>query len=285
MKKKIFTILALFGIAVSGMRAQTPVPLTNTAPHEWTFNMPKFNVEVEVIYYTDMLETDDQTTWLNDNDTKTADIWLVRTLKAGAWNTFAVPFDISASELSSLGITAKQLTASSYAGGVLSLTFGDATSIEAGKPYMVRVSADIDTPTFDDVTISKETIPTETSAVDFIPSLGKTLVTGPTGFESDNKAVLFLGANNTMYNPTVVNDTEQSASYIKGFRAYFQLKGNATSAREFVLDFGDGETTALTLVNSDERIKDNLVYDLQGRRVANPTKGIYVVNGRKVVIK
>jgi len=285
MKKKIYTILALLSIAVSGVWAQTAVPLTEIASNEWTFNMPKFNVEVEVIYYTDMMETDDQTTWLNDNDATTADIWLGRTLKAGAWNTFAVPFDISASELSSLGITAKQLTASSYAGGVLSLTFGDATSIEAGKPYMVRVSSDLVTPTFDDVSISKEIVPTVTSAVDFIPSLGKTLVTGPTGSESDNKAVLFLGANNTMYNPTMVNDTEQSASFIKGFRAYFQLKGSATSAREFVLDFGEGETTALTLVKSEERTKNSEVYDLQGRRVTNPTKGVYIVNGRKVVIK
>ncbi|MBQ9652583.1 MAG: pectate lyase [Prevotella sp.] len=31
--------------------------------------------------------------------------------------------------------------------------------------------------------------------------------------------------------------------------------------------------------------KDNVIYDLQGRRVTNPTKGIYIINGNKVVIK
>lgn len=289
MKKKIYTILALLTIAVSGVWAQTAVTLTPTADNEWTFSLPKFNVEIEAVYYTDLLEADDNSTWLTDNDGEVADIWLGRTLQAGAWNTFAAPFDISASELTTLGITAKELASSSYANGKLTLLFSDATSIEAGKPYMVKVAADVVTPTFDDVTISKTTTPTVTSVVDFVPSLGKTLATGPTGDESNNKAVLFLAANNKLYNPTVVNDSEQAASFIKGFRAYFQLKDETTSAREFVLDFGDGETTALELVNSDERIENSKLYDLQGRKLSTDNSplspGIYIKNGRKIVIK
>jgi hypothetical protein len=289
MKKKIYTILALLTIAVSGVWAQTAVTLTPTADNEWTFSLPKFNVEIEAVYYTDLLEASDNSTWLTDNDGETADIWLGRTLQAGAWNTFAAPFDISASELTTLGITAKELASSSYSNGKLTLLFSDATSIEAGKPYMVKVAADVATPTFDDVTISKTTTPTVTSVVDFVPSLGKTLATGPTGDESNNKAVLFLAANNKLYNPTVVNDSEQAASFIKGFRAYFQLKDETSSAREFVLDFGDGETTALKLVNSDERIENSKLYDLQGRKLSNIgsqlSPGVYIKNGRKIVIK
>ena len=49
--------------------------------------------------------------------------------------------------------------------------------------------------------------------------------------------------------------------------------------------YKDGETTALTLVNSEERIVNSGVYDLQGRKVAQPTKGLYIVNGKKVVMK
>ena len=289
MKKKIYTILALLTIAVSGVWAQTAVTLTPTADNEWTFSLPKFNVEIEAVYYTDLLEADDNSTWLTDNDGETADIWLGRTLKSGSWNTFAAPFDISASELTTLGITAKELASSSYSNGKLTLLFSDATSIEAGKPYMVKVAADVATPTFDDVTISKTTTPTVTSVVDFVPSLGKTLATGPTGDESNNKAVLFLGAGNKLYNPTVVNDSEESASFIKGFRAYFQLKDETSSAREFVLDFGNGETTALKLVNSDERIENSKLYDLQGRKLSNIgsqlSPGVYIKNGRKIVIK
>lgn len=60
-------------------------------------------------------------------------------------------------------------------------------------------------------------------------------------------------------------------------------KTNATDAPEF---FAFGETTGIgaSLVNREERIV-NSVYNLAGQRVAQPTKGLYIVNGKKVVIK
>jgi hypothetical protein len=56
----------------------------------------------------------------------------------------------------------------------------------------------------------------------------------------------------------------------------------ATSRMSMVFD---GETTGVdaTLVNSEK--VNSEVYDLQGRRVAQPTKGLYIVNGKKVIIK
>ena len=62
------------------------------------------------------------------------------------------------------------------------------------------------------------------------------------------------------------------------------LPANFAEARSF-FGFDDDETTALTLVNSEKRIVNNDYFDLQGRRVAQPTKGLYIVNGRKIVIK
>ena len=55
----------------------------------------------------------------------------------------------------------------------------------------------------------------------------------------------------------------------------------SASAREF---FGFDETTGInaTLNNKEEKINENC-YDLQGRRVAQPTKGLYIVNGKKVI--
>ena len=59
----------------------------------------------------------------------------------------------------------------------------------------------------------------------------------------------------------------------------------AASARDF---FGFDETTGISdatrLNDNVEMINDN-VYDLQGRKVAQPTKGLYIVNGKKMVIK
>lgn len=43
-------------------------------------------------------------------------------------------------------------------------------------------------------------------------------------------------------------------------------------------------TTGINNITTTENTK-NEVFDLQGRRVLNPTKGVYIVNGKKVVLK
>lgn len=55
------------------------------------------------------------------------------------------------------------------------------------------------------------------------------------------------------------------------------------SARSFI-DIVEGETTGIRSIDNGQLMMDN-VYDLQGRRVAQPTKGLYIVNGKKVVKK
>lgn len=57
-----------------------------------------------------------------------------------------------------------------------------------------------------------------------------------------------------------------------------------SAAREFVLVFDDGETTKIKSIASQEEAPKGC-YDLQGHRVANPTAGLYIVNGKKVIIK
>ena len=66
------------------------------------------------------------------------------------------------------------------------------------------------------------------------------------------------------------------------FHAYLTLPATADVSKVRVRivtrgDENDGETTDID--------PSTLIYDLQGRRVAHPAKGIYIVNGRKVVIK
>ncbi len=51
------------------------------------------------------------------------------------------------------------------------------------------------------------------------------------------------------------------------------------------LGFSFGETTGINSIDNGQLTIDNSVYDLQGRRVQNPSKGLYIVNGKKVVIK
>ena len=63
-------------------------------------------------------------------------------------------------------------------------------------------------------------------------------------------------------------------------KAYLTYDGSG--AREF---FGLEETTSVISMDNGQWIMDNAVYDMQGRRVENPTNGIYIVNGKKVIIK
>ena len=256
--------------------------------NEWTFQMPAYDVEVSVVYETALAlsEETDNTATLDEWDGYEADVTLTRSLTAGMWNTLAVPFDVDATTLAAInaklglmggGITVKELTSSSYADGTLTLNFATATSIKAGTPYLVKVTApmalNLATMPFTSAEVSKTAMPAETSAVDFIPTLGKTLVTGPAGDADNTNAVLFLAANNTLRTPTVVNDDTQEASYMKGFRAYFQLKGEAAQARSFSLNMGDGESTGVQFVATESQHtgQEAQTYDLQGRRVSPQT--------------
>ena len=53
-------------------------------------------------------------------------------------------------------------------------------------------------------------------------------------------------------------------------------------ARDFDLDDG---TTVINALENATKIDNNAIYDLSGRRVENPTKGIYIINGKKVIFK
>ena len=64
------------------------------------------------------------------------------------------------------------------------------------------------------------------------------------------------------------------------------LNAGTAGARFFALNL-DGETTGIgaALIDNGQLTIDNAVYNLNGQRVMNPAKGLYIVNGRKVVVK
>ena len=225
-------------------------------------------------------EAADNSPVLAKKDGQQANVSLTRTLQKGSYNTFAVPFNMTTIPS---GWTVKELSSASFTDGVLTLTFSNALSIEAGKPYLVKVGAttNLSASAFTDVTISKDSVPFTSTNVDFIPTLGATTI----GSEGDDaKTVLFLGAGNKLYNP------EALPAQMKGFRAYFQLKGNAEAARAFRLDFGDGEATGIKAIDSFTISQSDNCYDLSGRKIVKSSngkmaKGVYIVNGKKKVIK
>lgn len=190
-----------------------------------------------------------------------ANVTLTRTLKGGAWNTFSVPFNMDIPE----GWTVKEFD--SATDNVL--TFKEATTIVAGKPYMVRPTADVVNPTFEGVTVQS--------------------IEGTADGKGDYKFAAQL------YNKTLATDgtvaymttdgqiKKLTSGGIKGLRAYFIIPADVNPSGVRIA-FTDGEMTGIESM-SNVPTTDDRYYDLQGRRVLQPAKGIYVVNGKKVIVK
>lgn len=246
-----------------------------------------------------LADKDDNSTTLETYDGKTMAVVLDgRTLyKDGDWNTLCLPFDVTISGSVLDGAVVKTLSSSEYDSetGTLTLNFTEEslTEIEAGKPYIVKWNGDgtqnIVSPIFEGVTISS-TSATETDGsgwVDFVGTYSPRVI-----YEKDGeKHNLYLGSSNKLYYPT------REDFMVNACRAYFRLKNGLTAgepsapqqpqARAFVLNFGDGEPSAISTLRADTAPAADGTYTLDGRRLTGkPTaKGLYIVNGKKIIIK
>ena len=80
---------------------------------------------------------------------------------------------------------------------------------------------------------------------------------------------------------TKVAFRQYDGATIKGFRAYLPVANNVRIAGMRIVD---GDVTRIEGVNAEESHKVD-VYDLSGRRVQRATKGLYIINGKKVIVK
>lgn len=78
-----------------------------------------------------------------------------------------------------------------------------------------------------------------------------------------------------------------SVTYMGANKAFLDLSKTSGAKGTVYIDFDniDSKTTGITNIHQDEQTKNPVYYDLQGRRVQHPQKGIYIVNGKKVFIK
>ena len=247
------------------------------------------------MYYTpsagsiSLTDNADNSTVISTNDGYVADVTLAgRTLyRDGDWNTLCLPFDVDDFTGTIFAdATVKTLESSSFAGGTLTMNFSNVTSIEAGKPYIVKwenSDTDISNPVFANVTISNTTDNASTTCVDFVGTYSPTVI-----YESGDKHNLYLGGGSHIYYP----DTE--GFKVNACRGYFQLKngliaGNISAGvKAFVLDFGDENSEATGIrPTPNPSLNGGEWYDLSGRRLSGKPaqEGIYIHNGNKIVIK
>jgi len=238
---------------------------------------------------------------ISGDDGTAKDVVLVgRTLwKDNTWNTLCLPFSMTAeqvttqlapTELKELDITnTYDGHTTGIEGTTLYLYFKNATEILAGVPYLIKWTGDgtnnLVNPVFTGVTISDASLADNAATFTggkFIGSFSYTQYT------AENKNVLLMGGNNTLYypKPDLSDPGNPIYPYLGAFRAYFEIEGDVQNA---VLYFGDGETTGLTLTTDNrQRTTDGAWYTLQGLKLGDnkPTApGVYIHNGKKVVIK
>lgn len=239
----------------------TSVKITNTDTKQVRIKSIEITVKNKVITLDENLNN-------TFSEEKGVTVKTVRTLVANKWNTFCVPFETEIAGTALEGATIKVI--GTIEGNVINLV--DATKIEAGVPYLVRpTTGDIVNPTFKNVTIS---------------------VTTPK--EAGNDEYKFVGT----YSPKTINKGEfgkiwgvtaegklakiNEGTTMKGLRAYFVFPTNTAAAK---LNF-DGETTGINNIETNAAVNGK-VYNLNGQYVGNSLnglkKGIYVVNGKKVI--
>lgn len=232
------------------------------------------NIEYVAVKPVTLDESQDNAETISGNADKTVNVKLTRTLKADVWNTFCVPFDVTVAGSPLEGATIKQIASVTEKddGAVINFENAPAT-LEAGKAYLVRTATAIVNPTFNGVTV-KNVDPTNCSDNEKYQLIG---IYSPLNIDASLYGKVF-GINNQDKLAKVMKDTS-----IKGMRAYFLLANSATAAK---LNFG-GELTGIDAVDNGEAVMTGKVYNLNGQYVGNSLeglkKGVYVVNGKKVL--
>lgn len=209
---------------------------------------------------------------------KYANVTFNREFKAG-WNGAVLPFDMTIEEVKTAfsasavkdfsGVTVN-------ADGSATLDFKDANEVKAGRPFVMKNAAGT-TYTINGVILPAtglQTVSQENGNV-------KYTFTGSYIASTDLTNVDFalINGGKFYYHTAGVN-----SSSAKAFRAWFVNESTDGGAR-VTFNFGDDVITGISEVNANFNADLDGIYNLQGQRVANAKKGLFIQNGKKVVRK
>ena len=219
----------------------------------------------------------------------------------GYWNTLTLPFSLDASKLANTCLRDADIRTFKSASWDapnqrLTINFSSTNDgeIHAGVPCLVRWGTPTDNPgdvLEDPIFTNVEVTITDQSVFNDEDEYNKyETVSGGLRFQAQiapvqvtaNSKTLLLGGENKLYKP-------DNSMWVYATRAYFTYTGSIAMAREFVMDFGEGEQTTTYIDNIT--VEDNHesqvegIFNLNGQRLNAPQKGINIINGKKVVIK
>ena len=189
--------------------------------------------------------------------------------------TVCVPFALDDTQAAELGTF---YTLSAHSENTITMESVDAT--EANKAYMFKPAKETFSAEMVDVK-KADPVRTTVSSLSFLGTYQKI-----TGLNSTADFVYYC----------FMKDGPQAGKFVKitsdvivnPFRAYMELPASKSLARVLDLNFGEGGATGIgSLTPNPSPIGEGNVgfYDLQGRRVLYPKKGLYILNGKKVIIK
>lgn len=262
------------------------VTIKNFVFMDGTNSVPANDVTFKVIV-TDRVTLDEDATVAPAAATG-VNVKVKRTINANEWGTICLPFAMTAAQVkAAFGDDVKLGDFDDYdtedeGSDVIGITlnFSAATAIEANHPYILKTSSAITSFEVDGVDIDPEDEP----CVEYDNGLtGKKRVVYGTFYgtyvaETEIPATaLFLSGNKFYYS--------KGATKSKAFRGYFDLvdvlSGYDISSVRFGMTFGD----ATGIQNVSVQNEGEAIYNLNGLRVKTPAKGLYIKNGKKVIIK
>lgn len=215
-----------------------------------------------------------------------------RTFRSGRWYSVVLPFSVSQKQMKSVfGNDVKVLHYNDVDGTDLNLFEHFYQMIVGGTPVLVKPSQEVTNPVFKNVTLtSKEVVDIENTGFK---------CTGSWDNVDFPKYSYFIDAKTNsfyQYDPTKV-ETNTVKPHAGAFRSWVIASENASTAKQLTMHINgieeQGETTAIWNAisgNDDAEVASKGIYSLSGQKMnATDTrslpKGIYIVNGKKFIVK
>ena len=216
---------------------------------------------------------------LHNNENKTVNVTMKRTIGTGYLNPVCFPFAMNATQITEVFGEGSKVSSMSMDMPDGNLHFDYVETMEAGMPYLVEPTKASTTIEVKNVKISKlsgeksEAIDNNSIVYTFQGTFE------PYTFKTNDGTELFLGKDNTLYMP------QRAGQMMKGFRAYFTTDAKTNEFPKVVVN---GQTTTISSLMSGKTMTGK-VYNLNGQYVGTSleglAKGVYVMNGQKFVVK
>ena len=222
-------------------------------------------------------ETTNNDKVVKDYAGKTVNVTLKRTISDTYLNPFCVPFDMTADQITEVFGEGSVVSAfTSMTGKVMN--FEKVATITAGQPYIVQAKKASTEISLDKVEMKFEPGSNVKQKSDEL-SMSFNGIVSPYTFKNNDGTELFLDKNGNLRYPSTV------PSQMKGMRAYFEvLDGTGNEAK---VNIGGGLSSIDKLMNGEAMT--GKVYNLNGQYVGNTldglAKGLYIMNGKKYVVK